>query len=80
MTLTTSGRHPTPSPRTSVREAAHRVARSLIVSALAILGITSQAAPATAADSAVILIYHRFGEDTLPSTNIRLEQFEAHIA
>ncbi len=80
MTLTTSGRHPTPSPRTSVREAAHRVARSLIVSALAILGITSQAAPATAADSAVILIYHRFGEDTFPSTNIRLEQFEAHIA
>lgn len=29
--------------------------------------------------SAVVLIYHRFGEDEIPSTNIRLEQFEAHI-
>lgn len=29
--------------------------------------------------SAVVLLYHRFGEDSLPSTNIRLEQFEAHI-
>ena len=33
-----------------------------------------------AADSAVILQYHRFGEADLPSTNITLEQFEAHIA
>ena len=30
--------------------------------------------------SAVILIYHRFGEERYPTTNIRLEQFEAHIA
>ena len=30
--------------------------------------------------SAVILIYHRFGEDAYPSTNIRIEQFEAQIA
>jgi len=30
--------------------------------------------------SAVALIYHRFGEDSIPSTNVRLEQFEAHIA
>ena len=29
--------------------------------------------------SASVLLYHRFGEDTLPTTNIRLEQFEAHI-
>lgn len=29
--------------------------------------------------SAVVLLYHRFGETDLPSTNIRLEQFEAHI-
>lgn len=33
-----------------------------------------------AADSAVILIYHRFGEGALPSTNIRIDQFESHIA
>ena len=31
------------------------------------------------ADSAVILMYHRFGEDSYPSTNVRIEQFEAHI-
>lgn len=31
-------------------------------------------------NSAVILIYHRFGEDRYPTTNVRLDQFEAHIA
>lgn len=35
---------------------------------------------AQAADHAAVLMYHRFGEDRIPSTNIRLEQFEAHIA
>jgi peptidoglycan/xylan/chitin deacetylase (PgdA/CDA1 family) len=34
---------------------------------------------AYAADHAVILMYHRFGEDQLPSTNIRLDQFDAHL-
>lgn len=37
-------------------------------------------APARAADSAVVIMYHRFGEDSIPSTNIRLEQFEAQLA
>ena len=32
-----------------------------------------------AADHAVILMYHRFGEDKYPSTNIRLDQFDAHL-
>lgn len=32
-----------------------------------------------AADSAVIVMYHRFGEAAFPSTNIRLDQFEAHL-
>ncbi len=32
-----------------------------------------------AADHAVILMYHRFGESRLPSTNIRLAQFEKHL-
>jgi peptidoglycan/xylan/chitin deacetylase (PgdA/CDA1 family) len=35
---------------------------------------------AIAADSAVVLMYHRFGEDQYPSTNVTIEQFEAHIA
>ncbi len=30
--------------------------------------------------SAVVLMYHRFGEEGLPSTNIRLDQFKEHIA
>ena len=34
---------------------------------------------AVAAESAVILMYHRFGEDKYPSTNIRLDQFDAHL-
>lgn len=48
---------------------------------LAVLPLWLAAAgPSMAADSAVILMYHRFGESAFPSTNIRLEQFEAHIA
>ena len=31
-------------------------------------------------NGAVVIMYHRFGEADLPSTNIRLAQFEAHIA
>lgn len=31
-------------------------------------------------NGAAILMYHRFGEDSLPSTSVRLEQFEAHLA
>ena len=32
-----------------------------------------------AEDSAVILMYHRFGEDKFPTTNISLEQFDTHL-
>ena len=36
--------------------------------------------PALCADqSAVVLLYHRFGENEYPTTNIRLEQFDAQI-
>jgi peptidoglycan/xylan/chitin deacetylase (PgdA/CDA1 family) len=35
---------------------------------------------AHAADSAVVLMYHRFGESAYPSTNVTIEQFEAHLA
>ncbi|WP_340116452.1 polysaccharide deacetylase family protein [Pelagibius sp. 7325] len=31
-------------------------------------------------NGAAILMYHRFGEDSLPTTSVRLEQFEAHLA
>lgn len=36
-------------------------------------------ATAFAADSAVALMYHRFADDRYPSTNIRREQFIAHL-
>ncbi|WP_262693670.1 polysaccharide deacetylase family protein [Kordiimonas aquimaris] len=46
-----------------------------------LLLFTSTLSPAIAEDkSAVVLLYHRFGEDTLPTTNIRLDQFETQIA
>ena len=38
-----------------------------------------QAVPVMASDSAVVLMYHRFGETAHQSTNIRIEQFEAHL-
>ena len=47
--------------------------------ALAALSVLCAAAPAVAADWAVIMMYHRFGETAIPTTNIRLEQFDAHI-
>lgn len=50
----------------------------LIVGVLAVAAVYG-AAPARAESAAVILMYHRFGEENLPSTNIRLEQFVAHI-
>ncbi len=33
----------------------------------------------SASDSAVIIMYHRFGEALYPSTNVSLEQFDAHV-
>lgn len=50
---------------------------SLILLFATVLQLVS--AVATAADSAVFLMYHRFGEDTHAVTNVRIEQFEAHI-
>ncbi len=45
-----------------------------------LLAANAGLAPAAeAAESAVIIMYHRFGETNYPSTNIGLEQFEAHL-
>lgn len=35
--------------------------------------------PAFAGSSASVVMYHRFGEEDYPSTNITIEQFEAHL-
>lgn len=47
---------------------------------LTLLAGSAAAQDAGLLSGASILMYHRFGENTVPSTNIRLEQFEAHIA
>lgn len=55
------------------------ISRLLTVSGVVLgllLGFVGQA---VAADHAVILMYHRFGEDRFPSTNVRLTQFEDHL-
>ena len=41
--------------------------------------LAGHAAQSLAADYATILMYHRFGEDRYPSTNVTLEQFEEHL-
>ena len=46
----------------------------------AILALSATAPTWAAGDSAVVFMYHRFGEGGIPSTNIRIEQFEAHLA
>ncbi|TNE67112.1 MAG: chitin deacetylase [Alphaproteobacteria bacterium] len=57
-----------------------RAARSL-KGAMVALGTVAGLLPgaAIADQSAVILLYHRFGEDDIPSTNIRIEQLEGQI-
>ncbi len=62
--------------------------RSRVLSFLSLLlsfsiAVPAGSEPATAAslgEGAVVIVYHRFGEDDIPSTNIRLEQFEDHVA
>lgn len=56
-------------------------AQAAIASVLAAAAVwLALSTPASAANSAVILMYHRFGENAFPSTNIRLDQLDAHIA
>jgi poly-beta-1,6-N-acetyl-D-glucosamine N-deacetylase len=51
-----------------------------VILAGVLAGIFQTAARAAEVPHAVVLMYHRFGESSLPSTNIRLEQLDAHIA
>jgi poly-beta-1,6-N-acetyl-D-glucosamine N-deacetylase len=53
-----------------------------LVSAMLLMVTVSESlvSESLAADSAVVVMYHRFGEDGYPSTNVTLAQFEAHVA
>ena len=54
---------------------------SLAVGALLAASLLASALPeAAASDDATIIMYHRFGEDNLPATNIPLDVFDAHLA
>jgi len=67
------------SDATASRRMKHVIAGFVV--ALSILFGQPGGTPAIAAEpSAVVIMYHRFGETRYPSTNIRLEQFEAHLA
>lgn len=52
--------------------------RILMVVLIVLSGVL--AGMAHAADSAVVLMYHRFGDDRFPTTSIRLDQFDEHVA
>lgn len=54
----------------------------LLLLAAALVGQESTADEVSAANQgngAVVLMYHRFGEDRYPSTSIRMEQFRGHV-
>jgi len=71
----------------TAQRSAPRVIRRLLARAAAgLLLAISVVAPGAAmgqsgeaGSDAVILIYHRFGEEDIPLTNIRVDQFEAHL-
>lgn len=63
----------------------HWIGARVLLAAIFLLGMTWIGGPSGGGaaiaqeSSAVILMYHRFGESEHPSTNIKVEQFEAHI-
>ena len=62
------------------RTVSGRLRRTLSIVTLAAIGAAGLCRAAAGADSAVVFIYHRFGEGAFPTTSIRLDQFEAQIA
>ncbi|MGB0670119.1 MAG: polysaccharide deacetylase family protein [Rhodospirillales bacterium] len=53
-----------------------RLLRATLLSGLLLVTL---AVPVRAANDAVVFMYHRFGEAGQPATNIRLDQFDAHL-
>ena len=56
-----------------------RGARAVFAAIAVAIVIVTGGTAAVAADSAVILQYHHFGEASLPTTSVTIAQFEAHI-
>ena len=57
------------------RRLVHHAARLSLI----FLFVFSFFGQAAAADHAVVIMYHRFGEDKYPSTSIQLDQFDTHL-
>jgi len=66
--------------RSAVRRTAVALALAAFLSMPAGAGRAADSLPPDAIPHASILMFHRFGENTIPSTNIRLEQFDAMLA
>ena len=57
-----------------------RIYQALLLVLMAALTVPTPAPAANdGGNSAVMIMYHRFGETKYPSTNVTLEQFEAHL-
>lgn len=52
---------------------------ALLCALLALVPVMGDAAPADIPPHAVVLIYHRFGDDRYPSTDTKTEQFQAQL-
>jgi peptidoglycan/xylan/chitin deacetylase (PgdA/CDA1 family) len=53
---------------------------AMLAAAHAVAQTAENTQPVAETASAVVLMYHRFGEEDLPTTSIRIDQFEAHLA
>ncbi len=63
-----------------VRFARSRGTVKRVTSAMLVAGLlTTIGSMAHGSESATVFMYHRFGEQTYPTTNVRIDQFEAHI-
>jgi len=68
--------------RTAINTAMANPARVTIIAATLLVpqSVSAQSGSVDADESAAaVVMYHRFGEDRYPSTNIRIEQLDAHI-
>lgn len=52
---------------------------ALIVFAASMLAMPIKLMAETQQPNAAVIMYHRFGEDNYPTTNVSLEQFDAHL-
>ena len=65
--------------QSETRTVSSYIHHALLTLGLIFIVLFTMAVHARASDSAVIFVYHRFGEDKYPSTSIKLEQFEEHL-